>query len=501
MDLFWKGKEKSIEDFHGIKNLRSEPFQVIESFSPLIKESDEEFEPNLLIKGDSELILHSLLQKYSGKIKFIYIDPPFATGGEFNYKIQIGEGESSKKSSKWIRKKAYDDSWKDGIESYLSFIYKRLLLMKELLSEDGSIYMHLDWHVGHYVKIMMDEIFGIRNFRNEIIWAYPAASAQTKSFYVRSFDIILYYTISDDYTFNDDPNIYMEYSDRVKNALNKDEKGVYYYRGGSHDGKKLSQKVYLKKNGVFPRDVWTDIPYIRANTLEYQGFSTQKPERLLKRILLASTRENDLIADFFGGSGTTLAVAEKLNRRWIGCDISKNSIHIIKKRILDIGNSNDIYEWKKKYGKNFRPFKILKLSSNKEKNTLPIDFFSKEEQNKEYNSEFTHPSLEINLLKKENKITIELTGYKIPYEKLIANDIKENISTFSDWIDYWSIDFDFHDNESLNNRWVSYRTTKNRSLELKSDSYTYEKSGKYKIMVKTIDICGVVTQKIYALSI
>ena len=129
---------------------------------------------------------------------------------------------------------------------------------------------------------------------------------------MRSYDIILFYTKSDEYVFNDDPNIYMEYSNRVKNALKKDDKGTYYYRGGSHDGKKLSQKVYIDSNGVFPRDVWTDIPYIRANTAEYQGFSTQKPERLLKRIILASTKEKDLIADFFCGSGTTLAVAEQL---------------------------------------------------------------------------------------------------------------------------------------------------------------------------------------------
>ncbi len=146
----------------------------------------------------------------------------------------------------------------------------------------------------------------------KIIWAYPAASAKTRRFFIRSYDTILFYTKSDDFVFNDDPNIYMEYSNRVKNALKRDEHGIFYYRGGSHNGKKLSRKVYVKQERIFPRDVWNDIPYIRANIKEYQGFSTQKPERLLKRIILASINEGDLLADFFCGSGTTLSVAENL---------------------------------------------------------------------------------------------------------------------------------------------------------------------------------------------
>ena len=258
--LFWDGKAESAEKLEKLKKQNNEPFPVIEKFESHINANlinldnqstykqeknivrEKEWK-NLLFLGDNISVMGSLLKDFKEKITLIYFDPPFATGGEFNYKIQIGEGEHSKKSSKWIRKRAYDDSWKDGIDSYLNFMYDRLLLMKELLANNGSIYVHLDWHVGHYVKIMMDEIFGHNNFRNEIIWAYPAASAQTKRFYVRSFDMILFYSKSDDYIFNDDPKIYMEYSDRVKNALVKDENGTFYYRGGSHDGKKLSQKV------------------------------------------------------------------------------------------------------------------------------------------------------------------------------------------------------------------------------------------------------------------
>ena len=309
---------------------------------------------NLLIWGENKHILESLIPKFLNKINLIYIDPPYATGGNFESKTFIGEGNTFEK------KNAYSDIWEGGIDEYIDFLYDRLLLMKNLLSENGSIYVHLDWHVSHYIKIMLDEIFGKENFRNEIIWAYPAASAKTRRFFIRSFDSILFYTKSSEYTFNDDPGIYMEYSDRVKFALKEDDKGMFYYRGGSHNGKKLSQKVYVTNKGIFPRDVWTDIPYIRANTLEYQAFSTQKPERLLKRIILASSNKNDIVADFFCGTGTSLAVAEKLGRRWIGSDIAKQAIHISRKRILDVWNSKDLKDWNKKYEKRSQPFKIMK---------------------------------------------------------------------------------------------------------------------------------------------
>ncbi|MCJ7650028.1 MAG: site-specific DNA-methyltransferase, partial [Candidatus Lokiarchaeota archaeon] len=271
--LRWKDKEKYE---HLISNIHENAilFQLNEDFHDISImtssiDKDDLWE-NMLIRGDNKLVMEGLIKSSLEKIDLIYIDPPFATGGNFNYKIQIGE-EGDKEVVK-----SYSDKWKGGIDSYLNFLYERLLLMKLLLSEKGSIYLHLDWHVSHYVKIILDEIFGEANFRNEIIWVYPAASAQTRSFFIRYYDVILFYTKSDKYLFNDDPNIYMDYSDRVKNALKEDENGIFYYRGGSHNGKKLSQKVYIQQDGIFPRDFWHDIPYIRANTAEYQGFSTQK---------------------------------------------------------------------------------------------------------------------------------------------------------------------------------------------------------------------------------
>ena len=487
--LNWNGKDKSDIDLKHESN----PIQLIESINSPLDSKLEETE-NSLILGDNFLVMNSLSDKFQGKINLIYFDPPFATGGNFNYIIQIGEGKDSKKSNKWLRKKSYSDSWKEGVDSYINFIHERLLIMKELLSENGSIYVHLDWHMSHYIKILMDEVFGLENFKNEIIWAYPAASVQTKRFFVRSFDVILFYTKSDNYAFNDDPEIYMEYSDRVKKALKKDEKGTYYHRGGSHNGKKLSQKVYIERKGVFPRDVWNDIPYIRANTLEYQGFSTQKPERLLKRILLASTNENDLVADFFCGSGTTIAVAEKLNRRWIGCDIAHHSIHITRKRLLDIQKSNDLYNWSNKYGKNCSTFNVFQLQKGVITPQIPLHFLSKFAQKLEELPKFENPSLIVDAKQEDKGVAISLLNYTLPFIELISEKIKENIKTWSDWIDYWAIDYDYQ-NEVFNNMGVYYRTSKNRYLKLQAEPYKYETPGTYKIMVKTIDIFGFESSK------
>jgi len=505
--LFWERKNGSDKKLEKLMNQNKKHFFVVDKFnSPVnanlvdqnsqiinVQENSilkEDSWKNHLFLGDNILVMSSLLKDFKEKITLIYFDPPFATGGEFNYKIQIGEGKNSKKSSKWIRKRAYNDYWKDGIDSYLNFMHERLLIMKELLANNGSIYVHLDWHVGHYVKIMMDEIFGISNFRNEIIWAYPAASAQTKKFYVRSFDMILYYSKSDDYIFNDDPNIYMEYSDRVKNALVKDEKGTFYYRGGSHDGKKLSQKVYTTKEGVFPRDVWIDIPYIRANTKEYQGFSTQKPERLLKRIILASSNEEDLVADFFCGSGTTLAAAEKLNRRWIGCDFARHSIQIVKKRMLDIHNSNDLYNWKERYKTNIKPFVFLGSELNSHAMSIPSEFLLKEGKAKEEEIYIEKPLVKLDIKQQNNEVIVELNDFVVIDNDLVSKDVKESITIFSDWIDYWAIDFNHQEKGFFNTSWVSFRTPKNRKLILTSCPFYYNKPGVYKILIKLMDIFG-----------
>ena len=449
---------------------------------------------NLLIWGENKNIIKSLNPKFSNKINLIYIDPPYATGGNFESKTFIGE------SNTFEKKKAYSDIWDGGIDEYIDFLYDRLLLMKNLLSENGSIYVHLDWHVSHYIKVILDEIFGNENFRNEIVWGYPAASARTRRFFIRSFDSILFYTKSSEYTFNDDPGIYMEYSDRVKFALKEDDKGMFYYRGGSHNGKKLSQKVYVTNKGIFPRDVWTDIPYIRANTLEYQAFSTQKPERLLKSIILASSNKNDIVADFFCGTGTSLAVAEKLGRRWIGSDIAKQAIHISRKRILDVWNSKDLKDWNKKYEKRSQPFKIMKNNEYTQAINAHKDFLVENIQKKDNISLIQDTKFVVNISKKDSKITVELVDYIIPNLMLIKDKIKNRIKKFSDWIDSWAIDFNYQ-KHSFATAWISYRTLKNRKLNLTSIPYNYEEKGKYKISIRVNDILGIETIQDYGINI
>lgn len=491
--LQWNRKKKKNDIL--LAKQETNLFHVTDIYPPFeIDLKSEEKWQNLLIWGENKLVLKSLLKEFKNKISLIYIDPPFATGGNFNFKIQIGE------DGKIIDSTAYKDKWSDGLDSYLDFLYERLLLMKELLASNGSIYVHLDWHISHYIKLIMDEIFGNENFRNEIVWAYPAASVKTRRFFIRSYDTILFYSKSDNYIFNDEPNIYMEYSNRVKNALKKDEHGVFYYRGGSHNGKKLSRKVYIEQEGIFPRDVWNDIPYVRANTLEYQGFSTQKPERLIRRIILASTNESDIVTDLFCGSGTTLAVAEKLGRRWIGCDSNKHAIHMAKKRILSLSESNDILNWKKKYQRDPRSFKILAIEKKNEMDSIPIGFLRKA-NNKEKKLEIKEiPNLNVALHQNGNKIEVELVDYKLPFINLISDKVKENIKSFSDWIDYWAIDF-IYKNNVFKNIWCSYRTPKSRIISLKSDSYQYNEPGNYRVVVKTIDIFGIEITKNFEINI
>jgi len=442
----------------------------------------EENIQNHLIYGENEDVLIWLLDKYKGKINLIYIDPPFATGGDFNLKVFIGNNRN-----KFIEALAYDDTWKNGINSYLSFLYRRLFLMKNLLSKKGSIYLHLDWHNVHYAKMIMDDIFGSDNFRNEIIWAYPAASARTKRYFVRSYDSILYYTKTDDYIFNDDQNIYMEYSDRVKNALKEDEKGIFYYRGGSHNGKKLSRKVYVNKRGVFPRDVWDDIPYIRANTKEYQGFSTQKPERLLKRIILASSNRGDLIADFFSGSGTTIAVADKLGRKWIGCDINWLSIHRTRKRLLELANSHNILKWSKKYRKLARPFRISFLK-NPEKNHSIKKILMKSKSG-EFSLKNYKPRLIYKIHQNGYKVKVEISQYEIPNILTFSKEVEKLISISLDYLDFIAIDFNYNE-KYFQPKWISYRTPKNRDLKSISKYFEYSETGCYKILIKTVDFMG-----------
>ena len=495
VNLKWDGKIERTEVFSkGEKTLN---FRILDNY-PNFDSGFSGLYPNdwknLLFCGENKALMNFLLENYENKISMIYIDPPFATGGEFKLKIQIGE------LGKKIEDLAYVDKWKDGLHSYFNFIYERLIIMKKLLNNKGSIYVHLDWHISHYIKLLMDEIFGYENFRNEIIWAYPAASVKTRRFFIRSYDTILFYSKSDNYTFNDNPQIYMDYSNRVKKALKRDDKGIFYYRGGSHNGKKLSRKVYVEQEGIFPRDVWNDIPYIRANTSEYQGFSTQKPERLLKRIILASTNENDLIADFFCGSGTTLAVADKLGRRWIGCDLNKQVIHMTRKRLLNISKSNNILDWSKLYDRKPHPFQIIQLGNVDKSEMIDSKFLIENVENNRITDKINHPKFEVIIHQNDHELQVQIIDYKLPFMHLISENVREKIDSFTDWIDYWGIDY-YYDGQVFNNMWTSFRTPKKREIALKSIPFLYEKKGRFNLSVKSIDIFGIETIKSFDVEI
>jgi len=374
VELIWQGKYKEFELKDKISIERPNlPFQVIETVNePRVKENEERLFKtkqvfpknypknwkNILIWGDNKLVMSSLLkQGWAGKINLIYIDPPFFTGADFTIRTKIGNEQIEKEPS-IIEERAYKDTWSGGVASYLQYMYERLVLMRELLAENGSIYVHLDWHVGHYVKVLMDEIFGYENFVNEIIWTYTGGTDRRKGFQ-RKHDIILFSSKTQNFAFNP---IYEPFSEATLKRFNKiDEFGRRYKENKLADGR--ITRTYMKEEGKIAPDYWHFNIIVKSHD-EHLSFDTQKPEALLKRIILASSNPGDIVADFFCGSGTTLAVAEKLGRRWIGCDLSKFAIQVTRKRLLDIHNSKDLLdEKKKKYGYPGRPFEIWNIGN------------------------------------------------------------------------------------------------------------------------------------------
>ncbi len=291
---------------------------------------------NRLIYGDNLLAMQALLAgdeasglpSLRGEVDLIYIDPPFDSKADYRTKINL-PGHDVQQKPTVIEQFAYADTWKDGTVSYLKMLYPRLVLMRELLSDKGSIYVHIDWHVGHYVKLLMDEVWGKENLRNEIIWHYDIGTAPRNDF-KRKHDNILRYSKSSNYIFNPikiNPKNIERYSEI-------DEAGRRYMVRGD------TGKIVYADEGQTEDDVWT---YYKGNewrTLnsmakERIGYATQKPEALLERIIKASSNEGDLVCDFFGGSGTTAAVAERLGRRWITTDIGKPATLVMRKRFID----------------------------------------------------------------------------------------------------------------------------------------------------------------------
>lgn len=314
---------------------------------------------NRLIYGDNIFVMQALLNgdektglpSMRGAIDLIYIDPPFDSKADYRTKITLPTGDIEARPAV-IDQFAYSDTWKNGTVSYLEMLYPRLMLMRDLLSDKGSIYVHIDWHVGHYVKLLLDEIFGKNNFRNEIIWHYQTYQGQTRSYFPRKHDTMYIYSKTTSPIFHllkdDNPEQTIDFT-RWNQFLNENNeitganypetdsrfKGYYDRFIKEHHRKPGPQDIILKIEGNTIDSVWDIKAVDPKNKEERVGYSTQKPEALLERIIKASSNENSIVADFFGGSGTTAAVAEKLGRRWITSDIGKPSVMIMRKRLID----------------------------------------------------------------------------------------------------------------------------------------------------------------------
>lgn len=402
VELIWNGKTNEVCNV-------VLPFQTIEQVDEPRSEKEMKLQrelfsmetgrqlkgwSNKLIWGDNKLILSSLkngplreeIEKQGG-IKLIYIDPPFDLGADFSMDIKIGDDTFTKQPSV-LEELAYRDTWGKGADSFIAMIYERLALMRDLLSPDGSIYVHCDWRVNSYMRLVLDEVFGNNYYRNEVTWKRqpPRGARAVAKQYAKVSDKLLYYSKNSQYTWNPQHKEYSKeyietkftYTDdngrrfRVGDVGDYSEKSIEKFR---KEGKiyetpngKLGLKRYLdEQKGEVISDIWTDISEVNAVAKERVDYPTQKPESLLKRIIEASSDEGDIVADFFVGSGTTLAVAEKLGRKWIGADLGKFGIHTTRKRM--IGVQREL----KTAGKSWRAFEILNLGKYERQHYIGVN--------------------------------------------------------------------------------------------------------------------------------
>lgn len=625
-ELVWPGKYNEDGTLKEVPRV-SLPFQVIETVneSRATREAKKTTTPSLfdfyqgkegdtfeagwknkLIWGDNLLVMGSLLEKFAGKIDLIYIDPPFATGVDFSFTTEIGDsGEEITKEQSSIEEKAYRDTWGAGVDSYLQMIRDRISLARDLLSERGAIYVHCDWRLTGLIRLVLDDVFGRDNVCNEIRWKrQPVRGAKaTGGQYARNSDTMFFYSKNQKkWTWN---GAYKPYDENfIKTKFRPDAKGRLFRDCDLGDYSPLSiaefekqGKIYVTKNGgkrliryldeekgESLGDMWTDIPEVNAMAAERTGYETQKPEALLERIISASSNTGDLIADFFCGSGTTLSVAEKLGRRWIGCDLGRWGTHVTRKRLLGIENCRpfevlNLGKYERQYwqGVTFGNAKekplteqalyeylafILKLygaqpvsgmahlhgkkgkamihigavdapvtiseidaavdecaklkqselhvlgwewemglydlmvEASKKKGVkllllqIPREVMEQQAAAKGDVRFFELAYLEAEM-KKPKKLTaqVELKDFVIPNTDLIPEEVRSKVKKWSDFIDYWSVDWDFQ-NDTFMQGWVAFRTRKERSLPLLCDPHTYEKPGKYRILVKVIDIFG-----------
>jgi adenine-specific DNA-methyltransferase len=360
---------------------------------------------NMLIWVDNKLIMASLLSHFKGKVDLIYIDPPFDVGADFTMDLPIGDaGETVNKDQSTLEMVAYRDMWGKGTDSYLHMMFERLTLMKELLSETGSIYVHCDFRMNGYLRQLLDEVFGLENFRNEITWkrrvGMSSAVHESNRFGVCT-DVVLYYAKTELAAFEPQYNLdSADYQEYIKTRFTYiDKKGrkyrptslvnpgyrpnlIYDYKGyksppngwmitkekmeewdredrlhfpESKDSRIRRKSFADELKGMPVQNLWTDISEINSQAEERADYPTQKPEALLERIIKASSNEGGLVADFFCGSGTTGAVAERLGRRWIMSDLGRFAIHTSRKRLIEL--QRKLHE----KGQSYRAFDVYNL--------------------------------------------------------------------------------------------------------------------------------------------
>lgn len=314
---------------------------------------------NLIMHGEC-LATCAYLKEQGIEVDLVYIDPPFASGADYAKKIYIRRNPLVQKAMKEaeqnldntemkeFEEKMYGDIWDK--ERYLNWMYENLMAIKSVMSENASIYVHLDWHIVHYVKILMDEIFGEENFRNDISWHYSGWNKKLKASFEKRHDTILFYCKDDDgNNFNSYFETYESEEDYIKRRKQKplmDENGRRYVLSDAGNGNRVRRYVdEAVEEGVVVDDVW-DIDKLNNSAKEAVDYATQKPEALLERIIKASSNEGMLVADFFGGSGVTAAVAHKLNRRFIHGDVNINSLQTARDRLVNIGAEFEIKEVK-----------------------------------------------------------------------------------------------------------------------------------------------------------
>lgn len=535
---------------------------------------------NKLIWGDNLLVMGSLLEKFAGKIDLIYIDPPFATGADFSFSTQIGEsGESITKQQSAIEEKAYRDTFGENGEKYPGWLYDRVSLAVELLKPGGSIVVHLDWRATSIARHILDEVMGPKQFRNEIIWCYHGPSSPGQRHFNRKHDTLWWFS---------KPGAEHKFDrDSARVPYDSSTAGKWESKGTGFGGEAPDFD-----KGKISEDWWR-LPIVSRVRTEITGYPTQKPEALLKRLISSLSEEDDLVADFFCGSGTTLAVAEKLARRWIGCDLGRWAIHTTRKRLLEIKDCKpfeimNLGKYERQYwqGVTFNGSQdkslteqalyeylvfILKLykaqpvpgmahlhgrkgkamvhigavdapvtigevndaldecERHKQKELhvlgwewemglagpnngvqkgspmhgvarqrgvklrflqIPREVMEQQAADKGDVRFFELAYLKVGFQKTKQKLTarVKIEDFVIPNSELIPEEVKDKIKGWSDYIDYWAVDWNFRNR--FVQGFVSYRTRKERTLSLKSATHTYKKPGKYPVLVKVIDIFG-----------